>query len=365
MLFNLAITLTAFTTLFVIFDFLDRIDNIIVENPNLYTVISYFALKIPSTVVLVIPLATMTSTLLTVGLLCKNSEFTAMRACGTSILSLTKPILYTGIVLSLVTGLINETIVPYATKRVKEIYNIKIKKKDQRGSYSQSNFWWRDDNKYFSFDNFDSSTNTITGFTQLKIREDDFLVTERTEAKKVNFIDQYVGWSMKDIENYKFSTENKKTDSTEINSTDSTLKTSVRILPLPINKTPEDFYDVETEPDAMSYKSLRRFIKQRITHGISVSTYLPDLYAKISFPLISFLITIVVIPFSVISSRGGSIAKSIILSISVSFAYYVVHSLSVSMGQAELITPFISAWLANLIIGTIGAILLLGAESPS
>ena len=70
---TLAVSLAAFSFLFLVFDFFDRVDNLIAEDASLWNSLRYFALKIPLTVNLMLPIATLVATLFTIGMLSKNS----------------------------------------------------------------------------------------------------------------------------------------------------------------------------------------------------------------------------------------------------------------------------------------------------
>jgi lipopolysaccharide export system permease protein len=349
--FSFLIALCVFTFLFLIFDFFDRIDNIVSENTTFGTVLQYFFLKVPATVTLLCPVAMLVGSLFTVGLLSKNSEFTAMRAAGCTIPWLCRPIFLFGIGVALLSILLNETVVPLSARRVREIYNIEIKKKDQRGSYSQSDIWWRSKGEFFSVGQFDSRTATLQNLSKFQISEN-LEIIERTDAKEVEYVDPILGWTMRDLTRYRFDSD--RTPTIE----------KIKQLPLPMNKTPQDFYDVDTDPETLSFRGLRKFIRQQERNGIPIAQYMADLYAKLSFPFFNLIVALVVIPFALQPARSGNMAKSILAAFIIGFSYYIVHSFAVSMGRAEFLPAFLAAWTANIFMGVIGGVLLLGAESP-
>jgi lipopolysaccharide export system permease protein len=348
---NVALSLSVFTLLFLVVDFFDRIDNILQEDATVATIFEYFFLKIPGTLTFTVPMAMLAGTVLTVGILSKNSEMTAMRAAGLTVRWLMIPIFTCGFLLSLVSIALNETVIPYSNRRTKEIYNIDIKRKDKSGGYSQNDFWWRSRNEFYSVGTFDSRTNTLLGFSRFELN-DKFEVQKRVDAGEVHYLDELLGWTMYGVNQYDFP----RTGTVE--------RAPLEKLPLPIEKKPSDFYDVETDPQTMSFRSLRAFIKQQAANGLAVSKYYADLYDKMAFPFVTFLLSIIVVPFALLPARSGSMARGIILSLAMGFSYYVVQSWSISMGRAELISPLLSAWITNVLMGVIGTVLLLGVESP-
>lgn len=348
---NLAFCSLAFISLFLVFDFLDRIDNILPENPSLAMVFQYFIFKVPLIFTQTLPIAVLLAVIFTVGLLSKNSEFTAMRAAGLTILHITKPLYLVGFLLSLGSIIINETLVPYATRRVREIYNLDIRQKHQSGDYNQSEFWWRSGRSFYSASMFDSRTNTLHDLLQFDFRAD-FSPERRLHADKATYVAKGLGWTMHSAEEFLFD-DDKISPPKRYGS-----------LPLPITKEPRDFYDVETDPDTMSYRKLRRYIKQQNENGVSTTGYLADLYDKLAFPFISLIIIPATLTFAIKPARSGSLAASFVIGMGLGFSYYAVHSLSLAFGRAELIDPLLGAWMANIVIGLVGVVLTLGAESP-
>ncbi len=298
-----------------------------------------------------IPVGTLVGALFCFGILSKNSELTALRSSGMTLFAISKPIFACGILISLATIVLNETLVPYCNVRVKEIYNIDINQKDQAGTYSQKDFWWRDKNIFYSSRFFDSRTNSLSELSQFEISPS-FSVTKRTDAKTARYLDSLIGWSMREVVEYEF--------------TNDTLSSAHArpVSPLPLIKTPKDFYDVKTDPQTMSFRELKRFIKERERLGSNGNAYLPYLYEKLSFPFISFIIIPAMIPFSIRSARSGSLASSCLAALVIAFLYYAIHSLSLALGRAEMWPPLLAAWMANIILGIVGTLLFMGAESP-
>lgn len=349
---NISLCLLIFTLLFLMIDFFDRIDNIIGAGGDVWASIQYFLYKIPLVVNLMLPLATLVATLFTYGLLSKNSELTAMRASGASIFWLARPLFILSLALSFFSMLMNETLVPLCTRRVSEIYNIDIQRKDQMGAYSQSEFWWRNNDRLVSIDIFDSRTNEMHGISIFDL-DDSFDVARRTDAKEGYWIDPTLGWSMRGVTEYQFFPNREM--SVE----------SFPGLPLAITVGPEEFYDVKTDSKTMSYRSLRKYIKKQAANGVPTVRYQTDLHEKLAFPFVTFIACFVSLPFALKPARSGSLAVSFIAGLIIGFTYYVVHSYSIALGRAEFLPPFIAAWTANVVMGCVGMFLNLGAEAPN
>lgn len=349
---NFFLALTVLTFLFLIVDFFDRIDNISRVETTVATTVTYFVLKIPLMISLMFPLAMLAATLFTIGLLAKNSELTAMRATGVTVLWLGRPLFIFGLFVSIAALLLNEFVVPGAQRRVREIYNIDIMRKDEKGTYSQNDFWWRDENSLYSVAMFDSRSNTLHDLSKFDLNSN-FDISLRDDAQTAKWIDPQLKWSMRNITEIRFP--NRGDPETR----------KLHSLPLVIPQRPEDFYDVERDASSMSFSRLRKFIKEQSRNGVAVTGYYADLYEKFSFPFISTILVLVAFPFMVRPARTSALASNFFFGLVFCFLYYVIHSTSLAFGRAELIPPLISAWTANILMSIIGLVLTLGAESPS
>lgn len=348
---NLLIVLSGLTVLFLVFDFMDRIDNIVSAGATFALTFEYFILKIPLTVNLMIPVSMLVATLFTFGMLSRHSEVIAMRSAGLSIWWLARPCILLAIVMSLISILLGETLVPLCTRRVREVYNLDIQQKDKRGTYSQNDFWWRNGENFYSLSSFDSRSNTILGFAALKFRPD-FTISRRTEAETARFVEPGLGWTLYQGSEYFVAPDQNVS------------VVPFRSIALPMPQQPRDFYDVRAESDTMSYAQLRSFINDQRANGIKVEEYFAELYQKLAFPFVTAVITLVVIPFALRSTRNSSLAPSFSVALIVGFSYYIVHSFSIALGRAQIYPPLLSAWLANIIFAFIGLVLLAGAEAP-
>ena len=348
---NIFLSTVSLIILFLVFDFFDRIDNILPKDPDFLTVVQYFLFKIPQFFILTLPIAFVIATLFTYGLLSKNSEMTAMRASGLTISWLARPLFLTAFVFSLLNLICGELIVPESARRVKEIYNIDIQQKDLQGTYSQNNIWWRENNNFYSVEAFDSRDATLHTYSRFRI-DSDYVVKRRENAERVDWVNPVFGWNMKNVLEYEFIANKIQN------------KIQFKSLPLLIEKQPKDFFHSDTEPLSMAYFELHDYIQEQKANGQPTNDLLPDLYAKISFPFVILICSMAVLPLAIRPARSGSMAASFIFGILICFAYYAVHSFSIALGRAELISPLMSAWLGNIVLSLVGLFLYLGSEAP-
>lgn len=346
----LGICLLASVSLFVVFDVFERLNLFVREGSSIWLVLLYTGFKVPLIVQLMLPIAVLVAVIVSVGRLSQLSEMTAMRASGLSVWSIAAPLLCSGLLLSGLSFLLGETVIPYATQRSEEIYHLDLKRKAERGVISRNNFWYRTKNRLYNVGFYDSRSSTLYGLSIFEV-DKNFNPVRRTDARQAVWGgNSGIGWTMQDVVEITVDAEGRAATS------------RFQKMPLVIDEVPSDFYNLERRSETMSYRQLNHYVQKLANEGVSVTGYLVDLAAKISFPFVSFVVVLVGFPFALISARMGNLTLSFISGVSIGFAYYVVHALSVSFGSGELIPVTLAAWTANIIITSIGVYFMSGAD---
>ena len=346
----LAISLFVSVTLFIVFELLDRLSLFLREGATIWQIVQYFFFKIPLVTQLMLPVSAMVATLISVGRLSQLSEITAMRAGGMSVIYLVKPLLAVGIVLSGFSYLLSETIVPAATKKLDEVYHLDIRRKVEKGSYSRSNFWYREGTRFINVGHYDSKNSKLAEISVFEMNPD-FTIKKRIDAAEASFgKNSLVGWTL-----------NNATE-TELNAEHKFAASRFRQIPLVTKKGPSDFYNMEVNTDALSSSSLRKHAETLSEEGVPVTKLMVDLAAKKSFPLVCLIVIMTAFPFALIPARSGNLSVAFLAGISLGFLYYVVHAFSLSLGNGELIPIQAAAWSANILLGCLGGYLLAGAD---
>lgn len=346
----LFLCLFAATSLFLVFEAFEKMGVLLREDAGFWQILQYLALKIPLTIHLMMPVAVLVATLISVGRLSQASEVTAMRACGLSIFALVRPLLITGALISIVIFTLGETVLPWASERVEELYNFDIKKKHLTDTYDKADFWYRVGNKFYNVGLYDSREAELRGISIFEF-DGDFRFARRIDAQEAVWNENpLIGWTMK--------------NAVEIGPTQdgSFGVTFFPRLPLVVEETPRDFINIKRRPESMSYLDLKEFTERRRREGVSVTPYLVDLASKISFPLVNLLVILIAFPFALIPARSGTLTVSFIAGVSIGFGYHIVHAVCTSLGSAELIPILPAAWAANILTCCVGGYLLSGAE---
>ncbi len=113
----------------------------------------------------------------------------------------------------------------------------------------------------------------------------------------------------------------------------------------------------------MGYFELKRFIEKLQTEGYDATRYIVDLQGKIAFPLVSLILAVIGISFSLRSERSGGIAQSIGAGLVIGFSYWLVYAFAMSLGRSGVFPPLIAAWSGNILFSAASVWLLLRAKT--
>ena len=95
---------------------------------------------------------------------------------------------------------------------------------------------------------------------------------------------------------------------------------------------------------------------------MDVSALTVDLYRKLSFPLVSFIMALIGIPFSFKTGRKGAF-YGIGFCLAVGILYWLTFELFGKLGGINQLPPFVAAWFPNLIFGAGGFWLMLRVKT--
>jgi len=112
-------------------------------------------------------------------------------------------------------------------------------------------------------------------------------------------------------------------------------------------------------PDArfMGYRQLRDYTERLRASGFDVLDQDVALAGKLAFPFVTIILTLMAVPFAVLTGRGGAMA-AIGVGIGLALTYWITISVFAAMGTGGLVTPIIAAWAPNMLFGA-GALYLL------
>ncbi|HOX15780.1 MAG TPA: LPS export ABC transporter permease LptG [Smithellaceae bacterium] len=336
------ITCVSFIGLYLIVDFFQRFRMFLSNDATAWQMASYFLYSIPLIISLVLPAAILLASLLTYSSLSKFSEITAMKANGISLYRISLPALGVAAILSIFLFFFSELVAPFSIQKTKHIVKVDVQKQKNLGVFKQNEIWYRSHNAIYNFKMFDVEKNILRGIT-INHLHPDFTLKTRIDAERAEW--QNNSWVFFNLLVTTF-------DQNQVPFLEWSNK---KVIDMP--EKPDDFKIIQKDAEKMGYFELNKYIKKIRSEGYDISRYLVDLYGKIAYPFVTFILVIIGMSFSLRSERSGGVMQSVGIGIFIGFSYWIVHAFSMSLGKSGMLPAFLAAWASNLLFGGIAAYL--------
>lgn len=333
-----------FFFLYIIIDLFSHLDMILKQTVSWETILNYYLSYLPIIFIQVSPISCLLASLYTFARMNKENEIIAMRSSGLSILVITRVVIVFGFIVSSAVFLINDRLVPKAALTSAKIQDQMESDSGRSAKDKKSPEVIKDftiyglHNRLFFINKFYPAQKTMVGVTVLEHNGAQELTKKIVASKGVyrdglwrfyqSITDTYDG-NGKTIEEHTYREE-------EI---------------IPITETPEDFLDQRQHPDYMDIAQLENYIWRLSKSGAKtvIRSLTIDLYQRYTMPMTSFMIILLSIPFSLKMQKRATGLSSLGLALIVGFLYYILNAISIALGKAGILFPFVSAVLTHSI----------------
>jgi lipopolysaccharide export system permease protein len=325
-----------FVSLFLIIDFFEKIRMFLSNRASVGQMAAHFLFRLPWMVSQVLPASVLLASLMTCGALSRHHEIVAIKANGISLYRAVLPILAISASVCVVVFVLGEWVTPYTNERSETIRLVDVQKHASLGSFKQDQIWYRGQRGIYNFRLFDVHSNTLQGIT-LYFLDREMTLTQRIDAEKGQWREGR--WLFQNLLITDFSPG------------DFPALTRVARQVIDIPEGPDDFKVVQKDVETMGYVELQRYIAKLHAEGFDATRYTVDLYGKTAFPLVSLILAIIGIAFSLRSERSGGIAQGIGAGLVIGFSYWLVYAFGLSLGRSGALPPWLAAWSGNLLFG--------------
>ncbi len=331
--------------LFYIATFIDRSDKLFKGAASTGTVMQLLAYSTPQFVYYVIPIAALLSVLVTFGVLSRTSELTVMKACGVSLYRIALPIVALSLLWSAALFGLEQEILARANRRASAL-DATIRGLPPKTLNPLSRHWVIGrDGSIYHYGYFDPRQRVLTGLTIYRPAPDAWRLAARTYASTAQYLDGWVG-----VNGWK----------QDLGSRSPTWRPFTRA---PLQVDPPEYFETEqTDADTMTVAQLRRYVAELSASGFDVVGLSVELQRKLAFPLVTFVMTLLAVPFGVSTGRRGTL-YGIGLGVILALSYWFLMSVFIAVGKAGLLTPVLAAWTPNVIVAAAAVYMLLTART--
>lgn len=329
-------TFAILLTLFITITFFELIDDFVANEAPYELVVKYFVMKIPEAALNMAPMAVLIGAILSFSVISRTGEVIILFSAGLSVWRIAAPVIIAAIIISGLNFLNSELLMPTTWKTARDIFNVQIKKKSNKVIIRKDKIWIKADDETIWNINFADLKKGILY---------DIMVMSYTESRtgfktilKAKTATQKDGnWIFKDIRERSFDETG---NFTEKEFPEMTVTSNIKF---------EDIKEAEKHPEEMNYEELREYVDKISDAGFDPTVYAVDMYLKISFPFICFVMAMVAIPFSIRTARASSTFAGVTLGIVIGFTFWFFFSMGISLGHGGKISPILAASGAHVI----------------
>jgi LPS export ABC transporter permease LptG/LPS export ABC transporter permease LptF len=348
--FSLYLSLIAatFLTLTLVFTFFELLTDIVRNKIPVLTLLDYLANVTPSLLYQMLPLSVLLAVLITFGLMQKSNEVTAMKATGVSVYRIIFPVLIIAGVLAAGLFFFDQLYIPHANKRQETLRN-QIKGKPAQTYLRPDRKWiFGQQNTIYYYEFYDADQNRFANISLFQFDPKTFQMTKRIYASRAHWEENLQKWVFEEGWMRAFN-------GAAIND----YKTfDVGTFPLEATERPEYFKKEVKQSQEMNYEELAIYIKDLQQSGFDVVRLRVQLHKKFAYPLITFVMAVLAVPFSLSAGRRGALT-SVAVAIGIAVLYFVAAGLFEAMGNANQLPAALAAWAPDIIFGLGGGYLVL------
>jgi len=343
----LVMILVTFLILVLVFTFFELLSDI-VRNHIPFAIVGEYLLTVsPYMIYKTTPLCMLLAVLVTLGLMEKANEITAMKASGVSIYRLVVPILIIGVLLAVGLFTFDQLYLPKVNKRQDALRNL-IKGKPPQ-TYLRPDRRWilGQNNTIYYYEFFDSDRNRFASMSAFEFHPHSFQITRRVYALSAYWAEGLDNWV------YEKGWERHFRGAANADYRKFDVSTFAEL-----NEPPPYFKKEVKQSSEMNYEELGHYIQDLQQSGFDVIRLKVQLEEKLAFPLITLVMAVLAIPFSLSAGRRGALT-GVAVAVGIAAMYLVVSGLFEAMGNLSQLPPSLAAWSPDLIFGLVGGYLVL------
>lgn len=333
-------SLLSVIVIFLIIDLVENLDQFIDREVPRRIIFFYYLYYIPYILVLTMPVATLLTTVFSVGSFARHNEMVAMKSLGYSLYRVMWTLLGIGFWISLLSFILSEGIVVQTNRNKEEIRRTYLDRVSGRFSSRLKNLEIQEPpDKIITIGYYDGEKQIAN-----QVKVETFLgsrLVSRLDSPSMIWNGE--AWVVNEGYQRLFQGESEQ----------------AVLISQPIHFyfqfDPAELVLAQIKPDEMSFRELIEFVRKVRLLGGEAHRWLTDLHLRIAFPLSNLIIVLLGVPIAY-NRRKKSLAVGFGVSFLVCFIYFGLVKMGQTMGQRGSMHPFWAAWLGNEIMGISGVI---------
>jgi len=349
-LFYLVVVLASFISMTEVYEFFELVGDMIKNKISLLEMFTYLFFLTPQLIYKLLPISVLVAVLINFGVLSKQNEVTAFKACGVSLFRLAMPIL---IVSTLLAGGLFAFDVYYVpgANRIQDALRDEIKNRPKQTYLRPDRKWIMGDGRIYYYKYFDTTDQMMVGVNVFELEPNTFRLTRQILAERARWSPSVKTWVFENGWYSDFPSTNRRLFKPFQATTFSEL-----------TEAPDYFFTEALKDEQMNWHELGGYIHDLQQRGFPTTKLQVQLYRKFSVPLFALIMAMLAVPFGFLVGNRGAMT-GIGVSMAIGIGYLGIDPLFRQMGEYSQLPPAMAAWSPDLVFSLVALYLLLRMRS--
>lgn len=345
-LFYFVLWLMSFILLLDVFTFFEVLTDIVRNNVPLAKVLRYLFFLTPRWIYELTPVSVLVSVLVVLGVLSKDNEVTAFKACGVSVYRLAVPLFLASLLLSGGLFAFNHYVVPGAD-RIQNALRAEIKGRPAQTFLNPGQKWiYGEGDRVYHYRYYDPNQNVMAGVNVFELDSVTFKLKRHISAELARWEPNISAWVFQNG----WSRDMNGRSTTQFDNFAGETRTFTEL-----EERPDYFLKEDIQSEQMNYKELEEYIAELQQSGFETTRLRVQYFKKFSVPLFAFILALVSVPFAFRSgNRGGGAMAGVGISFAIYIAYSSIQQLFEQVGNLNQLPPEIAAWSPDAVFSLAG-----------
>lgn len=349
-LFYFILLLVSFVLMVEVFTFFELLSDIIKNKIPMNRVLTYLLFLSPKLLYESAPLAVLVAVLVTFGVLTKNNEVTAFKACGVSMYRLSFPVLVLATAMSGALFAFDHYYVPEANRKQDAIRN-EIKGRPIQTYLRPDRKWYMGESgsRMYYYKYFEPSENVMVGVSVYDLDPQTYHMRRMINAERARWEPSLNTWIFQ-------NGQMREVDGIRV----------VKFQDFPhqtatfaeLDESPGYFRREVKLSQQMNFIELDHYIKELSASGLDTVKLQVQLHSKFAVPLFALIMALISIPFAFLTGSRGAMA-GVGASLGIAIVYWSVTKLFEQIGFLNQLPPEIAAWSPDILFSLAGFYLLI------
>ena len=359
-LFYLVLVAAGLLSLLLMFFFFEQMANSFKNGVPFSRLLTWLMYLTPQLIYDTLPLCALVAVLANFGVLSKNNEITAFKACGVSLYRLALPVLLGSALCSAALFAFDYSYLPKANHEQEKLHDEILGR--AKKTYQQTDHTWvmgrsepGQPSRIYYFNFFDTSAVQMNGVVVFELDPSTFALTREISAARALWSPSLRGGSWIFEDGWSCVYKGFRCD--KYNAFQGKTATFPELA-----EGPSYLLTEAVEDKQMNFLELDAYIRNLKQHGYNAAKFQVQYYRKFAKPLAALVLAMIAVPFAfMVGSRGAM--TGIGVSLIISIAYRGTEPLFARIGEQGLLEPAVAAWAPDVIFAMVGLYFLLRMRS--